>query len=463
MSKYKITFILLIFAEIHGLAQSPKIYSENTLLNDTSLIKTNVVGANPRNNKSENPEFEGWTFSATEALRVHKDYTLKDFRLVNSNTKYVWLHLNEFMPVATVARKGAVSPLLYTPTPEIGKVIVTNTPDSLNLEEYIRRSRLQAIIVVYKGKIVYERYPRMRQEDKHLYFSVTKTLAGTAIALLEDDGKIKLDDTVGKYIPELNVSSWGGIKLRDVLNMASGMTPQFDDPGARTDSNNLYFQFESAMGIQIKTLATDKGVWQALNKMSLLKQPGISFEYGGHNTVILSMIVERITGLSFSDFISNRIWNNIGAEADGYFGLSPEGIVVSSASMNSSLRDLARYGLLFTPSWGAVSHSKVVSDVIIKKIQHAGIDSQRFDKGAFGKRMINELGERPNHNAYQWDFVMGDGDFFKAGINGQGLYISPKKDLVIACFSHGDYTPGVSVAFLSRAIAKSFDKMSDKH
>jgi len=371
--------------------------------------------------------------------------------------------MNEFMPVATVARKGPVSLLLYTPTPEIGKVIVTNTPDSLNLEEYIRRSHLQAIIVVYKGNIVYERYPRMRQEDRHLYFSVTKTLAGVAIALLEDDGKIKLDDTVGKYLPELNASSWGGIKLRDVLNMASGMTPQFDDPGARTDSNNLYFQFESAMGIQIKTSATDKGVWQALNKMSLMKQPGVSFEYGGHNTVILSMIVERITGLSFSVFISNRIWNKIGAEADGYFGLSPEGIVVSSATMNSSLRDLARYGLLFTPSWGTVSHSKVISDAIIDKIQHVGIDSQRFDKGAFGKRMINELGERPSHNAYQWDFVMGDGDFFKAGINGQGLYISPKKDLVIACFSHGDYTPGVSVAFLSRSIAKSFDKMSDKH
>ena len=92
-------------------------------------------------------------------------------------------------------------------------------------------------------------------------------------------------------------------------------------------------------------------------------------------------------------------------------------------------------------------YSKVISDAIIAKIQHAGIDSQRYDKGAFGKRMINELGERPNHNAYQWDFVMEDDDFFKAGINGQGLYISPKKDLVIACYSHGDYTPGVSVAF----------------
>jgi CubicO group peptidase (beta-lactamase class C family) len=280
--------------------------------------------------------------------------------------------------------------------------------------------------------------------------------------LLEDDGRIKLDDTVGKYLPELNASSWGGIKLRDVLNMASGMTPQFDDPGARTDSNNLYFQFESALGIQIKTSATDKGMWQALNKMSLMKQPGLSFEYGGHNTVILSMIVERITGLSFSVFISNRIWKNMGAEADGYVGLSPEGIAISSATMNSSLRDLARFGLLFTPSWGTISHSKVISDAIIDKIQHSGIDSQRFDKGAFGKRMINELGERPSHNAYQWDFVMEDGDFFKAGINGQGLYISPKKDLVIACFSHGDYVPGVSVAYLSRSIAKSFDKKSNK-
>jgi CubicO group peptidase (beta-lactamase class C family) len=441
MRKFSITIITVIFAVTHTLSQSPRILSKDS---------------------SQSPEFEGWTFSATEALRVHRDYSLKDFRLKNANTKYAWLHMNEFMPAATVGRKGTVSQLLYSPIPWIGKVIVTNTPDSLNLEEYIRRSSLQGIIVVYKGNIVYERYPRMRMDDKHLYFSVTKTLAGICIALLEDDGRIKLEDTVGKYLPELSASSWGGIKVQDVLNMASGMTAQFDDPGARTDSNNLYFQFESAMGIQIKTSATDKGVWIALNKMHSMRKPGVSFEYGGHNTVVLTMIVERITGQSLSIFISNRIWNKIGAEADAYFGLSPEGIAVSSATMNSTLRDLARFGLLFTPSWTTVSNSKVVSDAYMEKLQHTGIDSQRFDKGAYGKRMINELGERPNHNAYQWDFVMEDGDFFKAGLNGQGLYISPKKDLVIACFSHGDYVPGVSVAYLSRAIAKSFDKKSDK-
>ncbi len=453
MRKCNFTIITLMLAGIQSFAQNPKIHS-----NDSSLIIKNMVGTIPNYNKNETPEFEGWTFSANEALRVHNNYTLKDFRLVNTNTKYVWSHLDEFMPVATVSRKGPVSPLIYSPIPEIGKLTVTKKPDSLNLEEFIRRSNLQGIIVVYRGKIVYERYPRMRPEDKHLWFSVSKTLPGIAIALLENDGKINLEDTVGKYIPELNSSSWSGIKLRDVLDMASGMTPQFDDPGARSDSNNLYFQFESAMGIQIKTSATDKGAWQALTNMRSMKQPGISFEYGGHNTIILAIIVERITGQPFSEFISNRIWNHLGAESDGYFGLSPEGFVVASATMNSSLRDLARFGLLFTPSWGTVSRSKIISDAMIAKIQKEGIDSQRYDKGAFGKRMINELGERPSHNAYQWDFVMGDGDFFKAGINGQGLYVSPKKDLVIACYSHGDYKPGVSVAFLSRAIAKSFDK-----
>ena len=38
----------------------------------------------------------------------------------------------------------------------------------------------------------------------------------------------------------------------------------------------------------------------------------------------------------------------------------------------------------------------------------------------------------PRHNSYQWDYVMPDGDFFKGGYGGQGLYISPSRDLVVA-------------------------------
>ncbi|MEZ4571661.1 MAG: hypothetical protein R2849_15270 [Thermomicrobiales bacterium] len=41
-------------------------------------------------------------------------------------------------------------------------------------------------------------------------------------------------------------------------------------------------------------------------------------------------------------------------------------------------------------------------------------------------------GERPRFNSWQWDFVTDDGDFYKGGFGGQGLYISPSRDLVVA-------------------------------
>ena len=63
----------------------------------------------------------------------------------------------------------------------------------------------------------------------------------------------------------------------------------------------------------------------------------------------------------------------------------------------------------------------------------------------------------PRHNTYQWDFVMPDGDFFKAGHCGQGLYISPERDVVVAFFGSGD-DPSIVVSLkLARAIAKSFE------
>jgi hypothetical protein len=61
----------------------------------------------------------------------------------------------------------------------------------------------------------------------------------------------------------------------------------------------------------------------------------------------------------------------------------------------------------------------------------------------------------PRHNTYQWDFVMPDGDFFKGDHNGQGLYISPARDVVVAFFGSGDDASIFVSMRLARAIAKS--------
>ena len=55
-----------------------------------------------------------------------------------------------------------------------------------SLKNYVYNSNTDGVIIIHKGEIVFEEYPRMEPEDKHLYFSITKTFVSTLIAILED-------------------------------------------------------------------------------------------------------------------------------------------------------------------------------------------------------------------------------------------------------------------------------------
>jgi CubicO group peptidase (beta-lactamase class C family) len=156
--------------------------------------------------------------------------------------------------------------------------------------------------------------------------------------------------------------------------------------------------------------------------------------------------------MPYADLVQREIWGHLGAEADASMTVSPQGTPASHGGMSSTLRDLARYGLLFTPSWRMVSQTRVVSALYLSTIQRGG-RPELFDTGKSGREAIALLGERPHHHAYQWDLVMEDGDFFKAGYHGQGLWISPTRDLVIAYFGHGP--SAAAAAKLARAIVLS--------
>ena len=101
----------------------------------------------------------------------------------------------------------------------------------------------------------------------------------------------------------------------------------------------------------------------------------------------------------------------------------------------ATLRDVARFGLLFHPGGPrSVIPEPVVPEGYLSKIQSGG-RPELFKQGPTGQAILRDLhGEHPRHNMHQWDYVMEDGDFFKGGYGGQGLYISPARDLVIAYF-----------------------------
>jgi len=83
-----------------------------------------------------------------------------------------------------------------------------------------------------------------------------------------------------------------------------------------------------------------------------------------------------------------------------------------------------------------------VSERYLHAIREGG-RPELFDKGLMGQRILGHLAPAvPRHNSYHWDWVMPDGDFFKSGFGGQGLFISPERDLVIAFFGTMDAPHG---------------------
>ena len=121
--------------------------------------------------------------------------------------------------------------------------------------------------------------------------------------------------------------------------------------------------------------------------------------------------------------MEQEIWRKIGSEYSAFLRINTNGTAVSYADgMSSTLRDLARFGLAFTPS-GRKSANPIISDAHLSKIRDV-------NKNLKKSRDLEEM----KYSSYQWGAVYDDGDFYKGAHGGQGLYISPSKDLVIAFF-----------------------------
>jgi hypothetical protein len=96
--------------------------------------------------------------------------------------------------------------------------------------------------------------------------------------------------------------------------------------------------------------------------------------------------------------------------------------------------------MLFTPSWEKAAVKPVVSAEVLKRLQTAG-NPEAYKRGAKYKDQIEEFGESPLMNSYQFDGVFEDGALWKHGNLGQGIYIDPERDFVGVYFSTNGYIP----------------------
>ncbi|MEL6919369.1 MAG: serine hydrolase domain-containing protein, partial [Bacteroidota bacterium] len=256
--------------------------------------------------------------------------------------RYYYLNFSEIKKHSRIPRSDTPKMLEEFPRDDV-KNFVTPTDlkkgGGLSLNDYVQQVEVNGLIIIHKGKIVFEGYPRMFPNDLHVNFLITQVYVSTSIAILEDRGLIDTGKPIDYYFDALRGSGWEGVPVIDILSMSSGIDYQ------PLDTYEVSFD-------PIEDLALAKSA----------RPSGTAYQFSNADAMLLTLLVEKISGLTFSDFVEREIWRKIGAEYSALLGTNTNGLALSYLDgMSTTLRDLARFGLAFTPS-GRKDPDPLISD-----------------------------------------------------------------------------------------------------
>jgi len=369
---------------------------QNELKKDSGTVNTTSP-------KYETYNYSGFTKEAVYAFQKHM-YEGGDWTVYGDTERYFYLNFSEIKNHSRILKSDTPNILEERPRDDVKNFITTTDlkkGGGLSLNDYVQQVEVNGLIIIHKGKIVFEGYPRMFPTDLHINMLITQVFVSTSIAILEDRGLIDTSKPIDHYFEGLKNSGWEGVPVLDILNMSSGID--------RIPLETYEKSFDP-----IIDLATAKSA----------KPSGTEYQFSNADAMVLTLLVEKISGLTFRDFVEKEIWRKIGSEHSALLGINTNGTSISYADgMSTTLRDLARFGLAFTPS-GRKSDNSIISDAHLSKIRKVNINLKT--KSRHTEEII--------YSSYQWGAVYDDGDFYKGAHGGQGLYISPSKDLVIAFF-----------------------------
>ena len=335
-----------------------------------------------------------------------------------------WMHKNvhQLFPTVNVHRAGPVSELEVDQSPEITDFEISTPTGLMAFSDFLEseHSTTMGMVILHQGKIVYEHYPRMQHYEKPIYWSVTKVMPATLIRIYEEQGQIDVEKAIQFYLPEVANSDIADISVRNILDMTTGLDCQDE----YDDRQSCYYQYSMAIGDGYREDNAADNPYDFLKTLRVSRHAGAGeqFSYSGMNTFVLAWLVEKITGEPFQDAFTREIWQHIGAEADASFLAYRYGIPLTHGGFLSNMRDLARFGLLFTPSESVVSSKEIISDNHINFLLNSANPNLIRDNGS--------------HNIYQWDYIDNEGFMFKGGWGGQGLIVNPKLDLVAVYTSY---------------------------
>lgn len=379
--------------------------------------------------ENSNPEKLGWMkgFPPSREKRIMQpDSNFFSF----PKMRWAICHLRELLPTEQVNRGlapsmpfdyaldvDAINALSFTPM---------NSDSSMTWEAALDANFTDGLLILHKGKIVYEYYDAcLNETGKHGAMSMTKSLIGLLAEILVAEGK--LDDTalVPSIIPELGKSAFGNATIRQVMDMTTGL--DFSEDYADPNADIWIYSAAASPWPKPADYSGPNGYFEYLQTVQRKGAHGDAFHYMTVNTDVLGWIISRVSGQEVTELLSERIWSKMGAELDAYMTVDGIGTPFAGGGLSAGLRDLGRIGQLML-NGGEINGQRLFKAQVVENIK-AGAS-----KDAFAKAGYTTL-EGGSYKSMWWVFHNDNGAFAARGVHGQTIYIDPTAEMVLVRFA----------------------------
>ena len=284
---------------------------------------------------------------------------------------------------------------------------------SVDVNEYLDRTDVSALLILKDGKIRYENYWLTGgREVKWISMSVGKSFVSALIGIALDQGHIKsIQDPVTIYVPQLKDSAYDGVSIKDILQMSSGASWNEDYGDPNSDINRSVRIF--ALGGSLDEFAAS---------LTNENEPGTFNRYNSTDTQVLGMLLREATGTSVTEFMQKMLWDPIGAEDNAYWLLDSENMEVAYGGLNATARDYAKLGELYRLR-GRMNNKQIIPEKWVDESVRP--DAPHLMPGE------NSMSDYPLGYGYQWWIPDESGDYMAIGVYNQFIYVSPKNNSVV--------------------------------
>lgn len=304
-------------------------------------------------------------------------------------------------------------------SPGAPRTALARAVDALFNREDMGETR--AVLVLYKGRIVAERYaPGYHENTRFVSWSMAKTITGVLIGMLVADGRLKLDDSAPVPAWQRAGDPRGEITLRQLLQMRSGLN--------HTEAGNPVYESDE---VRMLFLDGRDDMAAYAESQPLEAEPGRKFEYSTATTVILCDIAARALTQSqdpaerrrvVAEYLHTRLFEPLGAKS-----VLPEfdahGTLIGSSLIYASARDWARLGE-FLRGGGAVKGAQLVPRSWIEFMTAPSPRNQGYGAQTWLNRPQASDGKQQFPGAPQSLFSMN-------GHLGQYVVVSPTQGLTV--------------------------------